>query len=716
MAEKGSKLKIKFIGTKGEAESELKSPYWALSYNFPYNPDSLCSGNDYSIYDEMKHDDQVKSAIAIKKDMVVNTGWKVQGENEEVNEFITNCFEHINEGIGLDSSFDDTLRDMLSSYEYGFSLSEPVYVIEDGKYIYKGLRTRPPHSFLFDVDDKGNVIKVIQNTTHGENPLEPSVFIHHIYQPEFGNPYGTSDLKAAYSAWKAKKFFLRMYAIAIEKFAAGTVIVRYPKNYTAKEINELHTIMKSIQNATTLALPEDAEVEFKQMEKQEGSPFIKGLDYYNMQIARSILVPDLMGLGGTETKGGSYALGKEQFKIFLGTIKKDRESLSRKITMKLVRPLVLANFGELDCWFEFLPYSHGDIVDYLKIWVDAIKAGAYVPNEEEINYFRSIIGFPEGNVKEKPAPVIPPQFLPKDKLPTKPEEPEIEVPEEEKKSYARFHRELTTYEKKVDFNAIQETFVREEKRIISALKRDASHIYNDLVDQIRDKGLLRKFKPEKIRDLEPKNLRPMNVTLKNFYVDLFKESIAEAKRELFPKGDKKKYAIELLPDEFVDLLKVEAFKTVGDYAVDITKKAKNMLIQCVKDGVGEAEALKIIRQELRSPTDVWIRTVARTKTTEIYNEARKRYWETDPLAKQLVEAYQWSSILDNRTSDVCRHLDGKIFTIGELSNRVKPPAHFNCRSLLVPVTKFEDYKENPKSDFNEEKLKKMGGGLLKIGG
>lgn len=711
MVNQESRVTNRFIGSKGEAESELKTPYWALSYNFPYNPDPLCSGNNYAIYDEMIDDDQVKSAIAIKKDMVVNTGWKICGDNQEINDFVTDCFKNINEGIGLDTGFDDTLRDMLSAYEYGFSLAEPIYIIENGKYIYKGLRTRPPHSFLFNIDDKGNIISVTQNTIHGANELKPSIFIHHVYQPQFGNPYGKSDLRAAYVAWKAKKFFIRMYAVAIEKFAAGTIVVKYPKNYTGAEIEELHTIVKSIQNATTLAIPEDTLLEFIQVEKNEGGPFIKGLDYYNMQIARSILVPDLMGLGGTETKGGSYALGKEQFKTFLGTIKKDRESLGRKITMKLVRPLVLANFGDNDdCWFEFLPYTHEDVLEYLKVWVEAIRAGAYAPNEEEINYFRSVIGFPEGQVKEKPAPILPPQFLPKDKLPPKPEEPEIEVEEE---SYARFHRELTTYEKKVDFNTIQETLDREEIRIISALKRDASNIYNDLIEQIRDKGLLRKFKPEKIRDLEPKNLRPMNVTLKNFYIDLFKESLIEAKKEIFPQGDVKKYAIELLPDQFLDLLKIEAFKSVGDYSVDITKRAKNMLIQSVKDAVGEAEALKIIRDGLKDSSETWIETVARTKTTEIYNEARKKYWETDELAKQIVEAYQWSSILDDRTSDICRHLDGKIFTIGELSNRVKPPAHFRCRSLLVPITKFEDYEESPESDFEEDKLREMGGGLLK---
>ena len=90
--------------------------------------------------------------------------------------------------------------------------------------------------------------------------------------------------------------------------------------------------MKSNQNATTFAIPDDVMIEFVQSSRDASDVYLKGLDYYNMQIARSILVPDLLGLGGTETKGGSFALGKEQFKVFLSTIKKDRESLERNIS------------------------------------------------------------------------------------------------------------------------------------------------------------------------------------------------------------------------------------------------------------------------------------------------------------------------------------------------------------------------------------------------
>ena len=52
-------------------------------------------------------------------------------------------------------------------------------------------------------------------------------------------------------------------------------------------------------------------------------------------------------------------------------------------------------------------------------------------------------------------------------------------------------------------------------------------------------------------------------------------------------------------------------------------------------------------------------------------------------------AYQYSAILDDRTSAICEGLHGKIFKAG---SEPIPPMHFNCRSLLIPITKYEDFK------------------------
>jgi SPP1 gp7 family putative phage head morphogenesis protein len=43
---------------------------------------------------------------------------------------------------------------------------------------------------------------------------------------------------------------------------------------------------------------------------------------------------------------------------------------------------------------------------------------------------------------------------------------------------------------------------------------------------------------------------------------------------------------------------------------------------------------------------------------------------------------RWVSVLDARTSDICQGLSGQVFPAHE---GPRPPAHFNCRSTVVPT-------------------------------
>lgn len=50
----------------------------------------------------------------------------------------------------------------------------------------------------------------------------------------------------------------------------------------------------------------------------------------------------------------------------------------------------------------------------------------------------------------------------------------------------------------------------------------------------------------------------------------------------------------------------------------------------------------------------------------------------------ILDGYQWVSVLDSRTSGQCRALDGRVF---KLDNGPLPPIHVNCRSTTIPVVK-----------------------------
>lgn len=75
------------------------------------------------------------------------------------------------------------------------------------------------------------------------------------------------------------------------------------------------------------------------------------------------------------------------------------------------------------------------------------------------------------------------------------------------------------------------------------------------------------------------------------------------------------------------------------------------------------------------------RTVVHTGVQHVAHVARA---ETMKANSDIVEGYRWVSTLDSRTSELCQSLDGQRFDLGE---GPMPPAHPNCRSTVVPVTK-----------------------------
>lgn len=96
----------------------------------------------------------------------------------------------------------------------------------------------------------------------------------------------------------------------------------------------------------------------------------------------------------------------------------------------------------------------------------------------------------------------------------------------------------------------------------------------------------------------------------------------------------------------------------------------------VKDKVADAFSVSASRAE----------TIARTETNRIINQGRISSWKEVGVKGKM----KWNTLKDERTSDICRRLDGQEVLIGSdfidpsTGQRFKgPPAHPNCRSFVT---------------------------------
>lgn len=97
-------------------------------------------------------------------------------------------------------------------------------------------------------------------------------------------------------------------------------------------------------------------------------------------------------------------------------------------------------------------------------------------------------------------------------------------------------------------------------------------------------------------------------------------------------------------------------------------------------------ALDALELESEEQAAHYLDTLSRTNLYEAMNEARYAEF-TDPALGDFVRALRYSAVLDDRTTQVCEHLHDKVFSVdSEVWNEYRPPNHYNCRSVLVPIT------------------------------
>ena len=162
-----------------------------------------------------------------------------------------------------------------------------------------------------------------------------------------------------------------------------------------------------------------------------------------------------------------------------------------------------------------------------------------------------------------------------------------------------------------------------------------------------------------------------------------------------------------VPADAIAWLREKADFVVSGVDESLLTEIKNALLLGLQIGEPQRETADRIRQiyepyigdpntirDGRAVSPARLETVVRTNNTQAYNQGRL-VASREPSIERLLKGMQYSAILDSRTTEVCRHLDGVVFRMGDPQlDRLAPPNHFNCRSVLVPVTEDIEVSEN----------------------
>lgn len=671
--------------------------------------------------DQMLRDEQVKSAIWLKKLAVIASGWSIHASDSDNDAALESADAVKNMLVQLPGSFNNKLTQILDAIPYGFTVTEKVLEFKDGLVSIKKLKTVRSHDIRFVVDEFGNMLIVVQDITRSfgsgagsgvviktldgksidfitRQPvadargiaIEPDRLIHFTFNETAGDPRGRTDLVEAYRSWWSKDNLIKFWNIDLERFAMPMRWAEY-EGLTDAQLSALKSFMDNARLNNSLTTPKD-KVIFHQIERSGGgktNPFKEALEWHDKAIARSILMPGKLGLT-PEDKVGGFAQSKTHFDIFMLIVSWIKENLEAVINEQLIQPVSRLNWQQ-ELWpvFRMNPLTEDDKFELFKMWTEGVKGKVLTQTFEDERHLRKLSGFPE-------------------------------LSEE---SFEEGKAERAT---QVAVPASFQLADEDIKRMDAEEQKRTDEGVNSLVDLIMGQvksyeAAVNKLDQEEAAAFRQNAgfMRSLQSSVKATLLDSARAGVKDFRTELKPTSDMMQFQeleTVVTSDEVLAFISGKSFAVAGRIADDLTKAVQNTITSKFSSGLSNKETVDLLKTNLLpfvgggiigddTITASRLFTTVRTISTDAVNAARMQQ-ANDPEISEQIFGLQYDAVLDDRTTDICRHLNGRIFEKDDPELvAFRPPNHFACRSILSPITIDDPEK---KKGFISDKQKDKG--------
>lgn len=338
-----------------------------------WNPDDLVidKGDGVGVYQDMLRDPYVKGALCLKKFAVIRLPAKIipateKARDQEIAQFVEYCFEE------METALVDMLLSIMGSLDCGYSISELNWqVLGQGMFAGKiGLKTvkgKDPYIYSFKTDKYDNIKKVFQRQgSYGSTEsayLAPKKFAIMSYMPQYSDPYGRSDLRAAFRAFIIKDWAWKFRAIYMEKFGTPPIIGKVPPGTSTTKVNAYLAILESMQNDTSIVLPEDLKHEILNLATAGPTEYERAITDLNKEILIGIIGSFLAVEESRRT--GARAQGQVHFDVVNLFVDYLARVVAEVVNRQIVRRLVDMNY-DIECRYPKFTFDTTDLSRLLK--------------------------------------------------------------------------------------------------------------------------------------------------------------------------------------------------------------------------------------------------------------------------------------------------------------------------------------------------------------
>ena len=376
-------------------------------------------------YQEMSENDDVVGAVLFGIKMLIRqVDWLVQagGDSEadkQAADFVNSCMHD------MQSSWTDTISEILSFLTYGWSVHEIVYkrrmgrnknpVLnskhDDGLIGWRKLPIRGQDTlYQWEYDENDELTGMTQNPAPSYKLITIPIDKLLLFRTESrkDSPEGRSILRNAYRSWIFKKRIQEIEGIGIERDLAGFPVLIAPEEVNVwdnrnPEMIELKAacdkLIKNIRRDSMegIVIPNGWKLELLTSGSRRQFDTGAVIDRYDTRIAMTVLA-DFVLLGHQEV--GTYSLSSDKTALFIMAIGAYLDSICEVFNNKAIPQLIETNGDKFSGITDYPRLYHGDIEtqditalgNYIK---EMVGIGILTPDEHLEDFVRRQASLPE---------------------------------------------------------------------------------------------------------------------------------------------------------------------------------------------------------------------------------------------------------------------------------------------------------------------------------
>lgn len=665
-------------------------------------------------------------------DPAVDQNWIVSEDAKVVSSFVEDClFEHMN------ITRDSLLVEILTMLPYWFSLFEKVWKEKDWMIILEKIWSRKQSTIKrWITEDWSPWVEQRLPPSDDDDSMDLFVSIPtekillFTFRQEGDNYEWVSVLRSAYKHRRYKEELYKFDAVKHERQSVGIPVI-YPAEWAtdedlaiAEEISM--NIRANEQSAIVMPGPKSSgrELELLDMKSSTNSDLRTSINHHNREISKNILA-QFIELWNTES--WSRALSEDQSDFFLLGLTAVANHICDVFNRYLIPELVDYNF-EVES-YPHLRFNKLWSVDYWTIAeaLSKLAASSVIEPDDSLEvHIREMMDLPskeKNSVRQtkqtpetpqraerveakeqcwhwhdnnrwhfdedyrKKSQMIDNQFI----IKLQNEWSEMYADEKKKLKINDFEKQalrpLTFAERKVNFTALKGALDKYEAILQEKLDWITAEMKEDMLLQV--KKAVDKNDIASVWKIRAKNVWKLSSALTEVQKEMFefwkKTAAAEMSAKVPPTRKEVRGALRVQNDNIVkwaiaDLetkTRTAVMTNVNNHAWSITWTNTAAAVSAASQAIDVTIAK--VANNLKT---LWLIGAVNMWRATIYERyPEKIYW------------FQYSAIMDERTTDYCASLDGRVVKPWSAEfYTYMPPKHHNCRSIRVEILIDEIFK------------------------